>query len=154
MTYPFPNFNGCTVEVWRFMNKFIPHLTRHVVTYPCSDLNQSILLKGTPGPWRHQCLNKIVAYLQNVFSTFVNFDLKCQQILYSLGWQLTGIGLLQDPCRSSSLTPKYVGDIQGVTWPLPAELWLWTLISINFGPNRDSQRNGKLVGSGIFQGWF
>ena len=27
ITYPFPNFNGYTVEVWEWMNKFIPHFT-------------------------------------------------------------------------------------------------------------------------------
>ena len=25
-TYPFPNFNGCTVEVWEWINNFIPHV--------------------------------------------------------------------------------------------------------------------------------
>ena len=25
ITYPFPNFNGCTVEVWEWMSSFIPH---------------------------------------------------------------------------------------------------------------------------------
>ena len=29
----FPNFNGATVEVW--ISNFIPHITRHVITYPC-----------------------------------------------------------------------------------------------------------------------
>ena len=25
ITYPFPNFNGCTVEVWELIGNFIPH---------------------------------------------------------------------------------------------------------------------------------
>ena len=25
ITYPFPNFNGCTVEVWEWTSNFIPH---------------------------------------------------------------------------------------------------------------------------------
>ena len=25
ITYPFPNFNGATVEVWEWINNFIPH---------------------------------------------------------------------------------------------------------------------------------
>ena len=37
ITYPFPNFNGCIVEVWEWISNFIPHLTGHVVTYPWSD---------------------------------------------------------------------------------------------------------------------
>ena len=35
MTYPFPNFNGCTVEVWEWINNFISHFSVHVITYPC-----------------------------------------------------------------------------------------------------------------------
>ena len=35
ITYPFPNFNGYTVEVWEGMSNFIPHFTGHVFTYPC-----------------------------------------------------------------------------------------------------------------------
>ena len=33
ITCPFPNFNGCTVEVWEWISNFIPHFTRHVITY-------------------------------------------------------------------------------------------------------------------------
>ena len=35
ITYPFPNFNGCTVEVWERINNFIPHIMMDVITYPC-----------------------------------------------------------------------------------------------------------------------
>ena len=35
ITYPFPNFNGSTVEVWEWINNFIPHIIIHVITYPC-----------------------------------------------------------------------------------------------------------------------
>ena len=37
IAYPFPNGNGCTVEVWEWMGKFIPYFTGHVITYPCCD---------------------------------------------------------------------------------------------------------------------
>ena len=33
ITYPFPNFNGFTVEVWERISYFIPHFTRDVITY-------------------------------------------------------------------------------------------------------------------------
>ena len=36
-TCPFPNFNGATVEVWEWISNFIPHFTRHLITYPCWD---------------------------------------------------------------------------------------------------------------------
>ena len=34
ITYPFPNFNGCTVELWKWISNFTPHFTWHVITYP------------------------------------------------------------------------------------------------------------------------
>ena len=32
--YPFPNFNGVTVEVWEWISNFMPYFTGHVITYP------------------------------------------------------------------------------------------------------------------------
>ena len=34
-TYPFPNFNGCTVEVREWISNFILHFTGHVIICPC-----------------------------------------------------------------------------------------------------------------------
>ena len=33
ITYPFPNFNGATVEVWEWISDFTQHFTGHVITY-------------------------------------------------------------------------------------------------------------------------
>ena len=33
--YPFPNFNGCTIEVWEWISNFTPHFIMDVITYPC-----------------------------------------------------------------------------------------------------------------------
>ena len=33
--YPFPNLNGCTIEVWKWRSILIPHFTMDVMTYPC-----------------------------------------------------------------------------------------------------------------------
>ena len=33
ITYPFPNFNSATVEVWERISNFIPHFTRHMEHY-------------------------------------------------------------------------------------------------------------------------
>ena len=49
ITYPFPNFNSCTVEVWKWISNFIPHYTMDIITYPCWDLSQSMLVKGATG---------------------------------------------------------------------------------------------------------
>ena len=35
ITYPFPNFNGAAVEVWKWLSNFIPHFTGNEITYPC-----------------------------------------------------------------------------------------------------------------------
>ena len=37
ITYPFPNFNSATVEVWGWISNFIPHFIMGVITYPCYD---------------------------------------------------------------------------------------------------------------------
>ena len=68
IAYPFPNFNGVTVWVWKF--NFIPRFP--VVNYPCRDQSWSVLVIGAPGiailfgallpdPWDiikcHQCIS-------------------------------------------------------------------------------------------------
>ena len=37
ITYPFLNFNGCTVEVLEWISNFIPYILMDVITYPCWD---------------------------------------------------------------------------------------------------------------------
>ena len=36
-TYPFPNSNGSTVEVWERIGNFMPHIIMDVITYLCWD---------------------------------------------------------------------------------------------------------------------
>ena len=48
ITYPFPDFNRCTVEVWEWISNFIPHFTLHVITYPCWDLQFIYVSKRDP----------------------------------------------------------------------------------------------------------
>ena len=45
ITYPFPNFNGVTVEVWEWKSNFIAHFPAHMITYPC----KSHWLQPQPG---------------------------------------------------------------------------------------------------------
>ena len=40
-----PNFNGCTVEAWRLLIHFIPHLTGCVFTYSCQVIRVSKMAK-------------------------------------------------------------------------------------------------------------
>ena len=34
ITYPITNFNGCTVDVWKTISYFVPHIIKNVITYP------------------------------------------------------------------------------------------------------------------------
>ena len=34
ITYPFPNFNYATIEVWEWISNFSPYYTVYVITHP------------------------------------------------------------------------------------------------------------------------
>ena len=46
ITYPFPNFNGCTIKICEW--NFFPHFIMDVIFYPCWDLSKSMLVKVAP----------------------------------------------------------------------------------------------------------
>ena len=48
ITYPFPNFNGFSIEIWKWISDFTPHFTGHVITYPCWNQSLSMLIEVTP----------------------------------------------------------------------------------------------------------
>ena len=47
ITYPLPNFNGSTVEVWKWISHFISHIIKNVVSYPCWDSLNHISQRGS-----------------------------------------------------------------------------------------------------------
>ena len=47
ITYPFPNFNCVTVEVWEWTGNFTSHFIMHVIIYSSLDWITSTLIKGT-----------------------------------------------------------------------------------------------------------
>ena len=49
ITYPFPNFNGVTVEVPEWISNFIPYFIMDVITNPCWGWSVSMLIKGDTG---------------------------------------------------------------------------------------------------------
>ena len=49
ITCRFPSFNGCTVEVWKWIRNFIPHFIMDVITYPCYNSSHCMLVKATSG---------------------------------------------------------------------------------------------------------
>ena len=48
ITYTFPNFNGCTVEVCERISDIIPYIIIDVITSPCWRWSWSMLVKGVP----------------------------------------------------------------------------------------------------------
>ena len=47
ITDPFPKLSGTTVEVWEWINNFIPYFTGHMITYPCHTFCR-LLSRPTP----------------------------------------------------------------------------------------------------------
>ena len=35
INYPFPNFGGCTIKCWEWINNLVPSFIVHVIDYPC-----------------------------------------------------------------------------------------------------------------------
>ena len=59
ITYPLSNFNSTAVEVWEWISNFIPHFTGHVISYPCRNLSESMLVKGVPGYKEYACVDEL-----------------------------------------------------------------------------------------------
>ena len=59
ITYPFLNFNGCTVEVQERISNLKPHFTGHVISYPCWDQSETMLVKEA------QCDHGVLWYYQD-----------------------------------------------------------------------------------------
>ena len=49
ITHPFPNFKGCTVEVWEWISNFIPYCARPIITYPFLGLKLIHVFYRVPG---------------------------------------------------------------------------------------------------------
>ena len=60
ITYPFPNFNGATVEVWEWISNIIPHFLMDVITCPWWDQSQS--------PWTRRRTTLSSALFLKVFA--------------------------------------------------------------------------------------
>ena len=67
-----------TSAVWEWISYFIPHITERVITYPCWDLSQSMLVKGTSG-----------VELQN--SGNVRKHKKVNSLNYAMPWEMSTI---------------------------------------------------------------
>ena len=97
VTYSFPNFNSCTVEVWEWISNFTPHFMMDVITYPCC---QWILL--TKDLW----CRALMFSLLTVWTTY----------LKSLFWDI--ITLMWHCCNALNLKSWwFIPETKLVTWP-------------------------------------
>ena len=46
ITYPFPTFNSCTVEVWEWITNFTPHFVMDEITYPYGEFKHAASFIG------------------------------------------------------------------------------------------------------------
>ena len=65
ITYTFPNFNGCIVEVWEWISDFIPYFREHMLCYSCWNQGQSMLVKG---PVLSKCNWWLIWFIQRINS--------------------------------------------------------------------------------------
>ena len=93
--YPYPIFNGTTVEVWEWISNFISHLTIDVITYPpnncahascfvgfcCSqippDLTHICGLTSLALEWSHDCSSAN----EDALKIWVNRSHECSDII-------------------------------------------------------------------------
>ena len=63
IVFSFPNFNGCTVDIWEWSRSFISHLIMDVIIYPYRDLSWSMSVNGFSGSHaisNHQQLHSLM----------------------------------------------------------------------------------------------
>ena len=86
ITYPFLNFNGCTIEVKEWISNFISHFIMDVITYPCWDWSYTMFVKGVPGVFVSSLAStttllkgksgviRVVTDIHNLLSTLINTE--------------------------------------------------------------------------------
>ena len=80
ITYPFPNFNGCTIKVGEWISNFISNFIMDVVTYLSWDYSQFILVKGA------------LELLRTV--SFIPCDTINKSVAIHNGWDAPGFGTI------------------------------------------------------------
>ena len=69
ITYPFPNFNGCTVEVWEWISNFTPHFIIDVITYPCSGIKMKQCGELSLSPLNHLRVVSYEKFMKSILDT-------------------------------------------------------------------------------------
>ena len=100
VTYSFPNFNSCIVDVWECISNFTPHFMMDVITYPCCQW--ILLIKDL---W----CRALMFSLLTVWTTY----------LKSLFWDI--ITLMWHCCNALNL--KSWDSYQKQNWSLGQAIW-------------------------------
>ena len=100
ITYPFPNFNGDTIEVWEWISNFNPHFIWHVITYPCWNVD---LIHVSKRGCSHVSTNGL-----GIKTVFICIHIKLSQAF--VGKRITGFSQ-QSNIRPSTLLLYSSGDM-------------------------------------------
>ena len=76
ITYPFPNLISAIVDVWEWIINFVTHSTTNVLTYPCWDWSNSMLI----GTGNHESFSRGNLEYMQLTNGFIRF------LLYILMW--------------------------------------------------------------------
>ena len=140
ITYQFPNFNGATVEVWKWIRKFIPHFIEHVITYPRwaafvpglaaikvrYSLHYGAISLGLPDGWpvnpgdKNTCSGKLSSLLSAPHPAWDNHQFPQLVLIYFIIWPGLAIYLAMCPVNHVMMTSSN-GNISRVTGLLCGE---------------------------------
>ena len=77
ITYPFPNFNGCAVEVWELISNFVSHFIMDAITYSCWYSSWTMLVNGDPEAHKRQRTNGYLFHFK--MGTMVSLCICCAE---------------------------------------------------------------------------
>ena len=85
MSYSFPNFNGCTVEVWELISNFITNVLMDATTYPWFDKSYTMLVKESP-------VREIIIYAGRWEGIYhIVYVVSERRLMFELRWHIYNI---------------------------------------------------------------
>ena len=108
--YPFPNFNGATVEVWEWISNFIPHFIMDVC------YSSTLKLTGHYLPrWRIPttcAISALTNHTKNTFSKHYQADIGSHYLFISFGEALVVVHhvIRCDPGKEDGVAPRIMDN--------------------------------------------
>ena len=116
--YPFPNFNGTTVEVWEWISNFIPHFIMDIIAYPCWDLKLNHVSKMAS--WSQETRHPIIP----TFATFnVHFHHMLCNTLRKCMQHRPHYHFIQTTAKNRLAIPVY--SIKAINFPMRQDDGSW-----------------------------